>query len=192
VKKLAFKTIICFVSIFIGSCKKDTELPKTGFNQLFEIVINGQQLYNVTLPPEIVVLNGISSTTCDNKPGFLLSLYDPELNSRFSINTDLQYYSNEVDFKTKGAGSYSLTSSSALNLCHFNFNLKLNDKSQPNSNTTLLSGGVHTVTSITTISSSTGTKQVLVEGAFSGTYKNSVNVDIVVSGRYKKIIEILL
>jgi hypothetical protein len=48
------------------------------------------------------------------------------------------------------------------------------------------------VTSITTVSSSTSKKEVLVEGTYSGTYRNTANSNIVVTGKYKKIIEVLL
>jgi hypothetical protein len=191
-KKILLNSLIGIIVLSIGSCKKDsTNTPTGGTSQLFEITINGQT-FNETFPPDLVDLSGFNTTTCDNKPGYMINLYDPELNSQYSINSDLQYYHNEVNFKTKGTGSYSLTDGSSFNSCHFSFKLRLYDKSQVNDNTTLLPGGVHTVTSITTVSSSTSKKDVLVEGTYSGTYRNTANSNIVVTGKYKKIIEVLL
>ncbi len=192
-KKPVINFLIVILLILLGSCEKNKTNTSTtgGTSQLFEITINGQT-FNETFPSDFVDLSGFNTTTCENKPGYLINLYDPDLNSQYSIDTDLQYYYNEVNFKTKGTGSYSLTSSSSMSLCNFSFNLKLYDKAQTNDNTTLLPGGVHTVISITTVSSSASRKEVLVEGTFSGTYKNTANSNIVVTGKYKKIIEVLL
>jgi hypothetical protein len=189
--KLILQSIsLCVLLVTLGSCKKEeTKTTNSNHTEFFEITIDGQTFKETFT---FLNLSGFESTTCDNKPGFLNTIHDPDLNSRFSINTDISHYKNEIDFDTKGVGNYVLNGGpNPFGLCHLTFYLQLSDKSHSNENTTLQPGGVHTLTSIETISTSSGKKDVLLEGTFSGVYKNSSNSNISVSGRYKKIVEVL-
>jgi hypothetical protein len=176
------------------SCKKgstSTPSSNTTTTESIEVTINGQTFSN-TFPSSVVNLSGFHSTSCDNKPGYLNSIYDDDLNTQYSVITYIQHYKNATDFDSKSIGDYTFDGGpNPANFCHFTFYLRLSDKSQTNNNTTLLSGGKHTVTSVKTISNSNGKRQVLVEGSFSGTFKNSINTNIPVSGKYKKIVEIV-
>lgn len=189
-KKVVTFTSIVALLFTLNSCKKSSPTTKTSKTEYFEITIDGKS-YKETFPAGIVQLSGFDRNTCDNKPGFLNTIYDPSLNSRFSINSDIQHYRNEVDFDSKGVGNYELNGDTPLGLCHLTLYLSLEDKSLSNENTTLQSGATHTVKSINTISTSTGSKQVFIEGEFSGVYRNSANSNIPVSGKYGKIVEVL-
>lgn len=194
--KRSFNCFLFFLLSINTACKKSsTPVPDNTNNQLFEVTINGQKFTN-SWPSGFVNLSGFSSNTCDNKPGYFINILDSDLNSRFQINTDLQHYHNNVNFGTGSTGAFGLTDLFPMpgspGLCHFTLYFALKDKSLSNQRTTLLNGGNHTVTSIKTISNSSGRKEVLVEGTFQGTFKNSSNTNISVSGNYKKIIEILI
>jgi len=194
--RISFYYSLFFLLSINTACKKSsTPIPDNTNNGLFEVTINGQKFTN-SWPPGFVDLSGFSSTTCDNKPGYFINILDSDLNSRFQINTDLQHYHNNVNFGTGAIGTFGLTNGppppGSLGYCHFTLYFALKDKSLSNQSTTLLTGGNHTVTSIKTLSNSSGRKEVLVEGTFQGTFKNSSNTNISVSGNYKKIIEILI
>tara|TARA_Y100000385_G_scaffold133441_1_gene138560 strand:+ start:1170 stop:1481 length:312 start_codon:yes stop_codon:yes gene_type:complete len=64
---------------------------------------------------------------------FFVNLTDPDLNSQFTINTDLQHYVNETDFDSVGTGDYSMTDDYLDDdYCHFTLYLSLDDNSQNN------------------------------------------------------------
>lgn len=192
--KRPFNYFLFFLLSINTACKKSsTPVPGNTNNEFFEVTINGQKFTN-SWPPGFVDLSGFTKNTCDNKPGYLINILDSDLNSRFQINTDLQHYQNNVNFETGATGTYGLTDlfPGSPGLCHFTLYFALKDKSLSNQRTTLLSGGNHIVTSIKAISNSSGRKEVLVGGTFQGTFKNSSNTNISVSGNYKKIIEILI
>jgi len=185
--KISFYYFLFFLLSINTACKK----PDNTNNGLFEVTINGQKFTN-SWPPGFVDLSGFSSITCDDKPGYFINIFDSDLNSRFEINTDLQHYHNNVNFGTGATGTFGLTDEGSPSYCHFTLYFALKDKSLSNQRTTLQPGGNHIVTSIKTLSNSSGRKEVLVEGTFQGTFKNSSNTNISVSGNYKKIIEILI
>ena len=180
--------ILTFLAINANSCKDKEGAPSDEERtEMLEITINGTTFTNEIYPG----FNGFNSSTCDEKRAFFVNLTDPDLNSQFTINTDLQHYVNETDFDSVGTGDYSMTDDYLDDdYCHFTLYLSLDDNSQ-NNETKLEPGSVHKIISLSTVDSDENRKEVLVVGSFSGTYKNSVNSDIVVSGNYKKIIEIL-
>jgi len=194
--KISFYYFLFFSLSINTACKKSgTPIPGNTTNEFFEVSINGQKFTN-SWPPGFINLSGFTSITCDNKPGYLINILDSDLNSRYQINTDLQHYHNNVNFGTGTTGNFGLTDGPLLpgspSYCHFTLYFALKDKTLSNQRTTLQPGGNHIVNSIKTLSNSSGRKEVLVEGTFQGTFKNSSNTNISVSGNYKKIIEILI
>lgn len=169
----------------MGSCKKDSnDISSENF---VEISVNGQTYRQIANPN--VGFSGDESV-CDAKPHFLRSLSDFEVSS-FIFISYIKHYENNVDFKSIKTGTYHITdidNSSdpwAARGCNFDLDLRFKDKKLSNTSTTLQTGGIHNVTSIKEVESSSTEVGYSVSGTFSCSFKNSQSQIVPVTGKYQ-------
>ena len=89
------------------------------------------------------------------------------------------------DFTNVSVGSYPIVSELLDNNCNLTFTLQLSDFSDIGVE---ISNGIHNVTGINQISSSTNETIWSVEGNFSGTYSGEGLEPVSISGSYRSVI----
>lgn len=187
-----------FLLIFVltvFSCKKDSVDSSSGSSGFLKISINGKVYENTFDKNGLVAHLGFDNQKlCDQKLGFLENISDPNLDSRFSINTDILFYRSNADFKNSKPGTYTI-SNYGIDLfktyCNLNFNISLKDNNATGNNSTTFVTGTHAVTTISFLNTNSSYSEYLVGGQFTASFKNNDNVTIPVTGSYQKIIQVI-
>ncbi len=190
------KKILLFVLtlLVIQSCEKSSS---TNSGNLFlEITVDGQT-YKENLA-DIAGTGFSGQTSCTNKLGFLQFGGMIE-NSQLEFDAYLFHHENEVDFNTPSSASVRLVDIgdhfyTLLGACNSNFDLNIDfsDKSLSNQTCTVQSTGrTHTIESITLTETTSTEKIYAVSGTFSCTLRNSNNVAIPLSGKYRVAVRTL-
>jgi hypothetical protein len=193
-KKIVQIIAYCVLILTIESCKKEeTKTTNSNQKEFLEITIDGQKLrddkdFGLTVG---TILG--QSQLCDGKSG-VGQFHTTVKNSRFDVSVYIVHHRSSSDFSNSKPGDFQLTddwvSSNTLGtkICNLALEVKIDDDSKPSS---IISGQKHTVSSITKIKDVGDKTQYLVEGTFSGNYKNKSNVTYPVSGSYSVLIEVL-
>jgi hypothetical protein len=182
---LAYSFLIIITVFFFIGCKSSDPDGSASENDYLKVTIQGSNFQN----------NGTfasgggfdNQSLCDNKIGFYANVFDLTLNSRFSINTDIFHYRNNIDFKSSKVGNHALSQGPSIysRSCNLTFSVSLQDYSIPYDKTTQLVSGTNNVTKILQVSSSTSSTKYQVTGTFTASFKNSANEIIPVSGSYQ-------
>lgn len=176
----------------IVSCKKDSDSPTTTTQKGFlEVSIDGQK-YTKEKDFGIITQMG-QSQLCDGKTG--VGTYHIYIgSSRFNLTTTLVHFRNQSDFASSKSGNFQLTDDwiysnmSGTKICNLALEVKLEDNSEISK---IVSNPIHTVKSINKHSEDNSKVQYIVEGTFSGNYRNKSNVTYPVSGSYRVLVQVL-
>ncbi len=186
-------TIIFTMILVLVSCKKSTTPTPSTPKEFLEVTIDGQKIrqekdFGINVGTGLGGLN-----LCDGKTGFL-AYHTTATNSRFDLNANLIHYRNQSDFVNSKAGSFQITDDyyisvfNGVKICNLGLEVKLEDNSGISK---VISNQKHTVTSITKHSENNTYVQYIVEGTFSGNYRNTSNATYPVSGSYRVLIEVV-
>ncbi len=186
------KLLFLLLIILITSCKKDENTSSVpSHNEYLEVTIDGQKLRQ-DKPIGINVGTQVGqSQLCDGNPG-VGAFHTTVENSKFELSASLVHFRNQSDFVNSKTGDYQLTDdwiySNMLGtkICNLALEIQLRDNSNKSS---VVSNSKHSVTSITKHFEDNSNVQYLVEGTFSGNYRNSSNLTYPVSGNYQVLIE---
>jgi hypothetical protein len=183
---------ISFVLLFtIGSCKKeDTKTTNSDQKEFLEITIDGQKLRDDKDFGSNVGSIAGQSQLCNGKSG-TGQFHTSVKNSRFNVSVYMVHNKNLTDFSLSVPGDFQLTDDWTNlfrpQVCNLTLEVKIEDDSELSS---LISGQKHTISSITKIKDVGNDTQHLVDGTFSGNYKNKSNVTYPVSGSYSVLVEV--
>lgn len=174
--------LFLFTLLSLIACKKQDSGP----TDYLEVKIDGKTYRN-----DIYIAgSGFSDQDgCIPGPHFLgyLSYFE---SSSFEFDAYISYLEEESSFKNFAAGTYGVQDPAANAICHLNLVLSFSDKTKTNFNTTLLSGGVNQVSSITKVGSTSTGVRYRIRGNFSCTFRNSAGTNIPVSGSYQYTAEV--
>jgi hypothetical protein len=172
------------LSLFISCSKNEEATPKyTESIDFLEVVIN-EKTYKKDIYSGGTGFG--NQTGCiAGKPHFLGLLAQIET-STFFFSSNISYLENEVDFIKFSAGKYAVQSSSISNsICNLNLDINLEDKSLTNKKTTLVSGGINTITSIKKGKATAANVMYEIQGNFTCSFKNNSGAIIPISGKYQ-------
>ena len=182
--KKAFIYILLVTSIGLNSCSKGSSGNGGGSQSLpNQIIINGQTYSYTANTIDISGTGSSGQTSCNNTSSFY------QLGPHFE---NASYLLDLHLFHIKNDSIYSLNGT-----CYNNLDLLIDfqDKTvNSNYDNSLMqnSGATNKVTSITLVSTNSGSKTYLVSGTFSCTLINPNNKSIPVSGNYNIYVKALL
>ena len=198
--KKAFIYILLVTSIGLNSCSKGSSGNGGGSQSLpNQIIINGQTYsYTANTTVSGVQFSGQNSCSSVSLSTELGPVFD---NASYYVDLSLYQYSNDKDFMATAIGNYPIKNDSSQigsnTPCYNNMDLiiRFQDKtvnSQYDNSLMQNSGATNKVTSITLVSTDSGSKMYRVSGTFSCTVINPNNKSIPVSGNYNIYINTLL
>ncbi len=179
--------------LVLVSCKKSTTPTPTTPKEFLEVTIDGQKLrqdkdFGINVGTQVG-----QAQLCDGKTG-VGAFHTTVANSRFDLSASLVHFRNQTDFVNSKSGDFQLTDDwiysnmMGTKICNLALELKLQDNSGVSS---VVSNKKHTVTSITKHFEDNTKVQYIIEGTFSGNYKNTSNVTYPLSGSYRVLIEVV-
>ena len=198
--KRAFIYILLVTSIGLNSCSKGSSGNGGGSQSLLnQIIINGQTYSYTANTIDISGTGSSGQTSCNNTSSFY-QLGPHFENASYLLDLHLFHNQNDNDFKSTAIGNYPIKNDSIYSLngtCYNNLDLLIDfqDKTvNSNYDNSLMqnSGATNKVTSITLVSTNSGSKTYLVSGTFSCTLINPNNKSIPVSGNYNIYVKALL
>ena len=200
--KKAFIYILLVTSIGLNSCSKGSSGNGGGSQSLpNQIIINGQTYSYTANAIDISGTGSSGHTSCNGISSFYQ--FGPIFeNASYYVDLYLVHYQNDKDFMYTAIGNYPIKNDSLIvftapSPCYSNMDLLIDfqDKTVNSSSDNSLmqnSGATNKVTSITLVSSDSGSKTYRVSGTFSCTVINPNNKSIPVSGNYNIYVKALL
>ena len=198
--KKAFIYILLVSSIGLNSCSKSSSGNGGGSQSLpNQITINGQTYSYTANTIDISGTGSSGQTSCSGISSFYQ--WGPHFeNASYLVDLRLFQFQNDKDFMSTAIGNYSIKNDSLIGLnapCYNNMDLLIDfqDKTvntQYDNSLMQNSGATNKVTSITLVSTNSGSKTYLVSGTFSCTLINPNNKSIPVSGNYNIYVKTLL
>ena len=197
IDKILFLAMSLLSFMIFPSCKKNSDSKSDSASGYFlDVNINGQPFSVKT----ISVFGLVNQDGCDTKIYTHQNIGQIDVASYF-VEVNLTHKQNKIDFTSSVPGTYAVKSEDIFSMtnpypygisCNLDLVVSLDDKTLSNQETTLLSTNrVNTITSIS-ISKESSTKTTYdIIGNFSCSFKNSRNVTIPLTGKYKAFIEVL-
>lgn len=172
------------ISLLISCSKDDEAAPKdTESKDFLEIVVNGKTYKNEIFSGGTGFGNQIGCLP--GKPHFLGLLSQVET-SAFFFDSYISYLENEVDFIKFSSGRYAVQAWTGNNsICNLNLGISFKDKSLTNQNTTIVSGGINTITSIKKVKTTSTTVLYQIQGNFTCSFRNNAGTTIPLTGKYQ-------
>ena len=194
-KKISLLTLCTFFLISFYSCKKSkTEEVVVATNDYFLDVTIGGQTYTSKI---IGIFGSTNQTGCDTKKYVAQNIGQIDI-AKYFIQVDIKHKENQVDFANSTSGNYSVKDNDILigptygNSCNLDLEISVDDLMLSNENTKLQSSGrIHTVSSVTKVSENSTSVKYNITGTFSCSVKNSANILLPITGKYKTFIETL-
>lgn len=182
------------------SCKKvspnnSSTLSSTGY--FLEVSVNGQTF---TQKSAISVFGFENQNGCDTKLYNHQNISQIDVVSCF-VEVNLTHKQNKVDFANSTSGTYAVKSEDMFSMtnpypygisCNLDLVVSFQDKTTANQETTLLpSSRINNITALSISKESSTATTYNITGNFTCTFKNSKNISIPVTGRYKTFIDVL-
>ena len=182
------KIIYLFLTVLIVACSsssssggEDEGTNSNSLNQSWQVTVDGQ-----TYEDNVPGYGGGFGPNDDCNGVLAFEAYLPEIDTATRYyEGDISHYYLTSDFTNVSVGSYPIVSELLDNNCNLTFTLQLSDFSDIGVE---ISNGIHNVTGINQISSSTNETIWSVEGNFSGTYSGEGLEPVSISGSYRSVI----